>query len=139
MHGVCRIRAIAPRYRVIFGVLALPALLLSFATEPGSAGNLLAVGVMGVLSRLAIGNLVVFFAATAVLAFQSTDFHADDMIRGALLPLYGMIASGALICYLVVLFPSLASRHVPGATGAGGAVDIDSGGCGGGGDGGGGG
>lgn len=128
----------APRYRITFGLLALPALLLSFMTEPGSSGNLMAIAGMGVLSRLAIGNLAVFFAATAVLAFQSTDFHADSMIRGALLPLYGMTASGVLICYLVVLFPSLASRHVHGVTGAGGEVDIGNGG-GGGGDGGGGG
>ena len=106
----------------------MPALLLSFMIEPGSTGQLLAIAVMGVLSRLAIGNLAVFFAATAVLAFQNTDFHADDMMRGALLPLYGMIASGALICYLVVLFPSLASRHVHGVTAGGGGAGSDDGG-----------
>ncbi len=122
----------------MFALLGLPALLLCFAAEPGSAGNLLAVALMGVLSRLAIGNLSIFFAATAVLAFQNTDFSAEDMLRGALLPLYGMMAFGALICYLVVLFPSLASRHLHGVTGAGGEVDTGNGG-GGGGDGGGGG
>ncbi len=120
-------------------MLALPALLLCFVTEPGSDGNLVAITVMGVLSRLAIGNLAVFFAATAVLAFQNTDFMADDTIRGALLPLYGMMASGAVICYLVALAPGLASRHVHKATGPGGEVDIGDGGGGGGGDCGGGG
>jgi len=117
-------------------LLTLPALLLGFVLEAGSSSQLLAIAVIGVLSRLAIGNLVVFFAATTVLAFQYTDFQADDMVRGALLPLYGMIASAALICYLVVLFPGLASRHVYGVTGSGGEVGADNGGGGCGGDGG---
>lgn len=114
-------------------------LLGSFNSELLSPPNILALCMLAVFSRLAIGNLAIFALATLLLAVSQSNLRSDDTLQAVYLPLYVMAAAIYLLCRLVAWAPGLGTRiDAPGSGSGGGAGYDGGGGCsGGGGDGGG--
>ncbi len=107
------------------------AVLVCLTTAPGNAWNLAGIVALAVFSRIAAGNLAIFFLVTGLIALKGSDLTGESLLAALVLPLYVMVAAVYLLCFLIVLAPGLGSHT--GGTGGSGLGGGDSGGGGGGG------
>ncbi|MCP1727405.1 putative membrane protein YgcG [Natronospira proteinivora] len=85
---------------------------------------------LAITSWWAMGNQIGFALVTIMLAIPKVDLHGDEMLEGAYLPAYVLLAALYLVIRLVVIFPEL-GRSTQGP-GTGGGFGGDGGGGGGG-------
>ncbi|MCK8514762.1 hypothetical protein M0534_00245 [Methylonatrum kenyense] len=83
-----------------------------------------------VASRLASGNLLIFFLVTGWVALSNGDLTATSSLEALYLPLWVMLSGLYVLCFAVWIVPGLAARgSAPGSTGAGGDGGGGANGC----------
>lgn len=122
-------RLTMPTYSIMTWTGTALALWFTFTTEIGSAVGLAAVTALAVLSRLASGNLLIFFLATGFLALTNSNLASEQYLQAVYLPLYVMASAIYLLCFLVFIAPQLGQNTGGPGTGVGGGGDGGGGGC----------
>ena len=117
-----------PVYSIMIWAATALALWFAFTLEVTSVTGLAAAIVLAVFSRLATGNLLIFFLATGFLALTNSNLASEQHLEAVYLPLYVMASAIYLLCFLVLIAPQLGQNTGgPGDTGAGSGGD--GGGC----------
>lgn len=103
---------------------------LCFALPFGSTAWIAAALLLLVASRLALGNLLIFFLVTGWVALSGADLTSDSLLQGLYLPLWVMLSAIYLLGFAVFIVPELAHKgSAPGSSGLGGGNGGGDGGC----------